>query len=122
MVELGQGRVVERSTSRSGRWLRARRVRFALWIAVAEGIIVALEKSVSRWTVIAFAIPVILLYFYAGRTGRSDTLHQLSWILAASQSLAVVAVILAFILGWLALLLAGLFAAAALFFIFMDRG
>ena len=44
------------------------------------------------------------------------------WIAGASQALAVVVVILAFILDWLALLLAAIFAAVALLFLFSDRG
>jgi hypothetical protein len=114
--------VVEHKTSRSGRWLRARRIRIALWIAVGEGIIVALAHDVSRWTVVAIAIPVLALYLVWGRTARSDTVRQISWIGGASQALAVVVVILAFILSWLALILAGIFAAVALLFLFGDRG
>jgi hypothetical protein len=114
--------VVEHKTSRAGRWLRARRIRIALWIAVGEGIIVALLHDVSRWTVIAIAIPVLALYVAWGRTARSDTLRQLSWIGGASQALAVVVVILAFVLSWLALILAGIFAAVALLFLLGDRG
>jgi hypothetical protein len=113
---------IEHRTSRAGRWLRARRVRAALWIAVAEGIIVALLHDVSRWTVIAVAIPLLALYQFWGRNARSDTVRQLSWIAGASQALAVVVVILAFILPWQALLLAGIFAAVALLVLYVDRG
>ena len=87
-----------------------------------EGIVVALLHDVSRWTVIAIAIPLLALYLFWGRTARSDTVRQLSWIGGASQALAVVVVIFAFILSWLALLLAGVFAAIALLFLFSDRG
>ena len=113
--------MIEHGTSRTGRWLAARRVKLALAIAIAEAIIVALEDSVSRWTVIIIAVPLIALYVYAGRNWRSDTARQVAWIAAASQALAVVAVILAFILGWLALILAGLFAAIAIAFLLFDR-
>src|SRR5919204_2369073 len=113
---------IEHRTTRAGRWLRARRIRFALWIAVIEGIIVALLPDVSRWTVIAIAIPLLALYLFWGRTARSDTVRQFSWIAGASQALTVVVVILAFILSWVALVLAGLFAIVALLFLFSDRG
>ena len=113
---------IEHQTSRTGRWLRTRRVRIALWIAVIEGIIVALSPSFSRWTVVAVAIPLLALYLFWGRTARSDTARQISWIAGASQALAVIVVIFAFILDWLALLLAGIFAAVALLFLFSDRG
>jgi hypothetical protein len=113
---------IEHHSTRAGRWLRARRIRAALWIAVIEGIIVALLHDVSRWTVIAIAIPLLALYLFWGRNARSDTVRQLSWIGGASQALAVVVVILAFILSWLALLLAGIFALVAILFLLSDRG
>jgi hypothetical protein len=115
-------RTIEHRTTRAGRWLRARRIRISLWIAVLEGIIVALAHDISRWTVIAIAIPVLALYLFWGRTARSDTIRQLAWIGGASQALAVVVVIMAFVLSWLALILAGVFAAIALLFLLGDRG
>ena len=121
-MALEQGAVIEHRTSRTGRWLRARRVRIALWVAVLEGIIVALAHDISRYTVIAVAVPLIALYVLYGRKLESDTGRQLSWIGGASQALAVIAVILAFILSWLALILVALFAVVALAFIFTDRG
>src|ERR671937_3180888 len=96
---LEQPRVMEHRTSRAGRWLRARRLRIALWIAVLEGIVVALAHDISRYTVIAVAVPLIALYVLYGRNLRSDTGRQLSWIGGAAQPLAVIAVILAFILS-----------------------
>jgi hypothetical protein len=115
-------RTIEHRSTRAGRWLRARRIRIALWIAVLEGIIVALAHDISRWTVIAIAIPVLALYLFWGRTARSDTIRQVAWIGGASQALAVVVVIMAFVLSWLALILAGIFAAIALLFLLGDRG
>jgi hypothetical protein len=113
---------IEHGTTRTGRWLRHRRIRITLWIAVIEGIIVALLHDISRWTVIALAIPILALYVFWGRSAKSDTVRQVLWIGGASQALAVVVVILAFLLDWLALLLAGIFAAIALLFLFSDRG
>ncbi len=113
--------VSEHRTSRAGRWLRARRVRIALWVAVIEGIIVALAHDVSRWTVIGVAIAVLVLYALWGRNARSDTVRQVAWIGGASQSLAVVVVIFAFVLNWLALILAGILAAVALLFLLGER-
>jgi hypothetical protein len=115
-------RTIEHRSTRAGRWLRARRIRIALWVAVIEGIIVALAHDFSRWTVVAIAVPVLALYLFWGRTVRSDTVRQISWIGGASQALAVVVVIMAFILSWLALILAGIFAAVALLFLLGDRG
>src|SRR5437016_11831619 len=113
---------IEHQTSRTGRWLRTRRVRIALWIAVIEGIIVALSPNFSRWTVVAVAIPLLAAYVFWGRNARSDTLRQVAWIAGASQALAVVVVIFSFLLSWLALALAGVFAVIALIFLFGERG
>jgi uncharacterized membrane protein YbhN (UPF0104 family) len=118
---LGEGNVIDHGSSRTGRWLRTRRVRFALWIAAIEAIIVAVAHDVSRWTVIALAIVAVALYVVAGRESRSDTFRQLSWIFAASQLLAVLAAILAFIVFWTAIIAVVVFAAVALFFVFTDR-
>jgi hypothetical protein len=113
---------VEHGTTKLGRWLQQRRIRITLWIAVLEGVIVAFAQDLSRWTVIALAIPVLALYLFWGREAKSHTARQVLWIAGASQALAVVVVILAFILDWLALLLAAIFAAVALLFLFSDRG
>jgi cytochrome b561 len=113
--------MIEHGTSRTGRWLRVRRNRITVSIAVVEAIIVAIFHDVSRFTVIGLAILAFVLYWFAGRTSRSDTFRQLSWIFAASQLLAVIAAILAFIVLWTAILAACIFAVVALFFVFTDR-
>lgn len=113
--------VVDHRSSRPGRWLRARRTRIALWTAVAEAIIVAVLHDVSRWTVIGLAIVAVAIYVAAGRESRSDTFRQVSWIFAASQLLAVVAAILAFIFFWTAIIVAVVVAIVGLFFLFTDR-
>jgi hypothetical protein len=113
---------IEHRTTRAGRWLRAKRIRAALWIAVIEGILVAVLPNLTKWTIIALAIPLLALYLFWGRTARSDTSRQITWIAGASQALAVVVTILAFLLSWLALVLAGIFAAVALLFLLSDRG
>jgi hypothetical protein len=117
---IGTGAIDHHST-RAGRWLRQRRLRIALWIAVLEGIVVAISSDVSRWTVIIVAVLAIALYAFAGRTTRWDTGRQISWILAASQALAVVVTILSFIVLWTALILVVIFAVIALVVLFGDR-
>jgi hypothetical protein len=113
--------MIDHRTSRSGRWLRSRRMRIALWIAVIEAIVVAFEASVSRWTVILLAAAAIALYFWGSRSLSSDTGRQILWIAAASQALAVTAVLLAFIVGVFVLALAVVFAVIALVLILSDR-
>jgi hypothetical protein len=117
-----QSRPLEHGSTRTGRWLRARRIRIVLWIAVIEGIIVAFSPDLTKWTVIAIAIPILALYALWARKSSSDTVRQLGWIAGASQALAVVVVILGVLLSWLPLVLAAVFAAVALLFLFSDRG
>ena len=87
------------------------------WRATAR-----IPMAMPASTMIAVAIPVLALYVFWGRHAKSDTARQVTWIAASSQALAVVVVILAFILNWLALILAGIFAAIALLFLLGDRG
>ena len=113
--------VIEHGTSRPGRWLRERRNRIALSIAAVEAILVAIFHDVSRFTVIGLAIAATAVYWSWGRNSRSDTARQTTWILAASQLLAVIAAILAFIVFWTAIIAVCVFALIALFFVFTDR-
>jgi hypothetical protein len=117
----GSSQVLEHGSSRTGRWLRERRTRAALWIAVAEGILVAVLHDFTRWTVIAIAIPVVLLYALWGRNAQSDTLRQLSWIGGASQALAVLFVVLAFLVGLFVLTIVVIAAVVAVAFFFIER-
>jgi hypothetical protein len=108
-------------TSRTGRWLFERRLKIALGIAVLEGILVAVEKDFSRWTVIIISAPIIAFYLFAGRALASDTGRQLSWIAAASQAFAVILCIVALVIGAFVLIIAGVFAAIALILLFGER-
>ena len=112
---------VEPGTSRAGRWLRERRWRIAFWVAAAEAVVVAFSHY-TRWTVIGLWLLALLLYGIA-RDQRSDLARQGVWIFAAAESLAVSAVILAFILSWLAfVVVVAVFALVALYLLFTDRG
>jgi hypothetical protein len=65
-------------------------------------------------------VVVLAFYIAAGRSMRWDVARQLSWIAAASQALAILVVIFAFILGLIAIVLVGLFAVLALAYLFSD--
>jgi hypothetical protein len=117
---MSAGYAVDHDTTRTGRWLRQRRLRTALWIAVIEAVLAAFSHDVSRLTIIALAAIFVPIYLIWGRD-QGDTLRQLSWIAAASQALAVVAVLIAYLVGLLVLVIAGIFAAVALYLIFSDR-
>jgi hypothetical protein len=102
-------------------WLRENRLKLALGIAVAECLFVALEEDFSRVTVIVIAIPVILFWLLAGRSLESETGREISWILAMSQALAVVAAVIAILIPAIALVLAGILAAGAAYLLYHDR-
>ena len=111
---------IEGGSTRAGRWLRERRLKLALWIAVFEGIVVAIRGDISRYTVVIVAAAVLVVYMLVRENIRWDAARQVVWIVAASQVLALLVVILAFIVGVVALVLVALFAVVALAYLFSD--
>ena len=95
-------------------------MRLALWVAVVEGVLVALTPDLTKWTVLVLGVILLAFYMVAGRNIRWDVARQLSWIAAASQALAILVVILAFVLGLLAIVAIVLFAVLALAYLFSD--
>jgi hypothetical protein len=112
--------VIDSDSTPVGRWLRARRVRLAIWVAVAEGLIVALENDISKWTVMILAIAVLALYFVVGRDMKWDVGRQLAWIAAASQLLALLVALFAFIVWGIALGAVVVLAILALVYLYSD--
>jgi hypothetical protein len=117
---LQQHSVIEPNRTRMSRWLRERRLRLALWIAVLEGIVVAVRGDISRWTVVVIAVAVLAIYVSTRDRIRWDAGRQVIWIVAASQVMALLVVILAFIVGVVALVLVAAFAIVALVYLFSD--
>lgn len=109
------------ATPEREKWWESTRFKIALGIAVGEGIFVAMEEDFSRVTVIVIAIPIVLFHLLAGRTLESARAREISWILAMSQALAVVAAIVALTIPLVALVLAGLFGAVAVYLLIHDR-
>jgi hypothetical protein len=120
VFELGQARAIEHGSSPSGRWLRARRLRIALWIAVLEGVLV-LIGAIPRWPALLVAAAVILVYLFAGRRLASYSGRQITWIAAASQVLVALVPVLLILVGTLALILVAVLAIVALIALFSDR-
>jgi hypothetical protein len=113
-------RAVQHGSTRAGRWLETRRVRLACWIAAAEAIVVLFSHNLTKWTVIVLAI-VSVLAWLGGRESSSHVVRQVLWIFAASQLLAVIAVILAWIVKWAVILAVVVFAVLGLVYLFLDR-
>ena len=103
---------IEHGSSRPGRWLRARRVRIAFWIAVAEGLLVVFH-AISWWLAIAIALAVVIGWFSYGHRLRSDAARQVGWIAAVSQALVALVPVFVLIVGTLAVILVGFLAVVA---------
>jgi hypothetical protein len=115
-----QGHVLEHRSTPGGRWLRTKRLRIALGIALAEGLLVVLDV-VDRWIAVVVAAAVIGFYVLVGRALRAYTARQLSWIAAASQALVVLVPILVVVVTWLAIVALAILAVVALILLLSDR-
>jgi hypothetical protein len=120
MSDFAEHPTIEPGSSRSGRWLQARRTRIAIWIAVIEALIVLFSHDITKWAVIALAIVAVILWSLARNSG-SQTLRELSWIFAASQLMAALASILGFIVKWALITAIVVGAVLALVYLFLDR-
>jgi hypothetical protein len=103
-----------------GVWLKARRVRLSLWIAAAEGLIVAISHDLTKWGVVGLAVVAGLAWTF-GRRSSSNGVRQVLWIFAASQMLALALVLFAVLFKWLVILGLIVFAVLGLAFLFFDR-
>jgi hypothetical protein len=112
--------MIEAGGTRIGRWLRARRIRLALWVAIIEGLLVALTPDLTKWTVIIIGVILLAFYIVAGRRMGWDVGRELSWIAAASQALAILVVIFAFVLKLVAIVAIVILAILALVYLFSD--
>jgi hypothetical protein len=110
---------IEHGSSRTGRWLRLHRLRFTLWLAAAEGLLY-IVKVLHFWPLVALAIIFVALWMW-GRNSRSDTLRQLTWILAVAQLLVLLVPVAWAIVKTVAIVVVALLAIAALVFLFTER-
>src|ERR1700758_2692150 len=101
-------------------WLQPRRVRISAWIAAAEGLVVLFSHDITKWTVIVLAVVGVVAWL-GGRESRSSVVRNVLWIFAASQLLAVILVILAWIVKWAVILAVVVFAILGLVYLFLDR-
>jgi hypothetical protein len=118
--DLRHGQVLDHGSTRAGRWLRARRLKFAAWIAVVEGLLVVLHV-IPWFAALALAALAAGFYIWLGRELRSDVGRQTSWIAAASQVMVVLVPVLVALIGGLAILAVGVLAVVALVVLFTDR-
>ena len=117
---LPEGPPIEHRSSRAGRWLRARRVKLALWIAVAEGILIIFH-AIPKLTAIVIAAAIVAIYLWAARNLRSDTARQFGWIVAASQAIVLLIPVLQIFFWTLALIAVAVLGVVALIALFSQR-
>ena len=117
---LERGAVIEHGSSRPGRWLRERRLRIALWVAVIEGIFIVFHQ-IHVAIAIVVGIAVVVLYFTQGNRVSSDTAGQVAWIAAVSQVLVMLVPIFLIVLWSIALLIVAILAVVALVLLFSRR-
>ncbi len=111
---------LEHGTTRAGRWLRARRLRIALWVAVAEGILILFD-AIPAWVALLAGAAIVVSYVVVGRDLASDTGRQLSFIAALAQVFVAFVPVLVFFIGALAVIALAVLAVVALLALFADR-
>jgi len=111
---------LEHRSSRPARWLRNHRLRFTLWIAVIEAVLVIFHV-LSWWAVVLLAALAVGVWWYAGRRSRSDVLREGSWIAAASQLLVTMVPVVLVVATTVAIAVVALLALGALIILFTER-
>jgi hypothetical protein len=111
--------VIEHRESRSARWLRERRLRIALLIAFVESLLVV-TSSLGWFWVVGAAIITVALYFFGRRTSAS-TVHEVTWVLAASQVISVIVPVLWEVVKFVAILVLVLLGLFFLAILLLDR-
>ncbi|MGH3011662.1 MAG: hypothetical protein ACRDMY_07465 [Gaiellaceae bacterium] len=112
--------VIETRESSQGQWLRERRLRIALLIGLVESLLVVWGGLGWFW-VLAFAAAAAALYIFVARGVRFHALREISWILAASQLIAVLVPVLWEVAKALAIVILVVMAALLLVMLLMDR-
>lgn len=112
--------VLEHRSSRSSRWVRAYRLRIALWIAIVEGVLVVFNVIDVLPTLIVAAL-VVGFYFWLGQRLRAGLARDAAWIGAVSQAMVALVPLLVLVIGTLALIAVGALAAVVLVLLLTSR-
>ena len=117
---MAQAHAIEHGGTSAGRWLRERRLRIALGLALVEGILV-IADVVPNWAAIVAGAAIVGYWFLAGRHHGWQLARQLSWTAAMSQVFVALVPLLAFVLTALAVVALVIIAIVALFALLADR-
>jgi hypothetical protein len=105
-------------------WLHRHRFRIVLWIAVIEGIAAWVTHGLHITTIIvvaAIALVSLMIYRFTQEKTRSPLLHQLAWLLAASQLGATVLVAAGYVVIGALIVLIVIFALVALGLLLLEH-
>jgi O-antigen/teichoic acid export membrane protein len=114
---------VEGSRGPTG-WLHRHRFRIVLWVAVIEGVLAWATHGLHIGTIVVLgviAFACLMLYRFTTERTQSPFLHQLMWLLAASQLGATILVAAGYILIGALIILLVIFALVALGLLLLDR-
>ena len=111
---------IEHGSSRSGRWLRERRLRLTLWIAAVEGLLY-LFHALHWWAAVVLAVIAVGFWWFAGRSSRSYIVRQASWIFAATQLLVLCVPLALGLVKAVAIAVVAILAIVGLFLLFSER-
>jgi hypothetical protein len=112
--------VLEHRSTRSERWLRANRLRIALWIAVVEGVLVVFNV-IDVLPALLVAALVVGLYFWLGQRLRPGIARDAVWTAAVSQAMVALVPVLVLVVGTLALIAVGAIAVVVLVLLLTGR-
>jgi hypothetical protein len=114
---------IEGTPEKAG-WFHRHRFRIVLWVAVIEALVAWVTHGLHITTIIVLgviAIACLMLYRYVTARTNSTFLHQVVWLLAASQLGATVLVAAGYILIGALIVLLVIFALVALGLLLLDR-
>jgi hypothetical protein len=119
----GSSQAVEGSHGPTG-WLHRHRFRIVLWVAIIEGLLAWATHGLHIGTIVVLgvlAVVSLFLYRYTTSRTKSPFLHQLVWLLAASQLGATILVAAGYILLGALIILLVIFALVALGLLLLDH-
>ena len=109
----------EEREGRAARWLHERRLRLVLVVALVESLLI-IAGDLGWFWVVGLAVVAVILYAVRERL-RFRALHELTWIFAASQLIAVVIPFLWELVQIIAIAAIVLLAVVLLAFLLIDR-
>ena len=114
---------IEGTPEKAG-WFHRHRFRIVLWVAVIEALVAWVTHGLHITTIIVLgviAVACLMLYRYVTERTKSTLLHQLVWLVAASQLGATVLVAAGYIVKTALIILLVIFALVALGLLLLDR-